>query len=69
MKYSIDEIDEMRDLLHQCILPLWCGSPDKEVTESWLRTLMMNGTSVEEVREYHAKKLAKYDAMLKGTNK
>lgn len=61
MKYSIEEIDEMRNLLHEVVSLPWGSDP--KITEARLRTLMMNGTSVEEVREYHKKRLTEFSAM------
>lgn len=53
-KYSLEELDEMRSLIANWA-DYWMIMKSAEV-EDRLRTTMMNGTSIEEMREWAKKK-------------
>jgi hypothetical protein len=53
-KYSIEELDHMRVLISQIwhIKSRWSMAPNPEQVELYLRTYMMNGTSLKELMRH-----------------
>jgi len=65
-KYSIHELDRMREIIRWKEWPVgvsWRGNEREEFVEEKLRTYMINGTTLEELEEHHKMKDTQFFSM------